>query len=1117
MADFLSDFGSAVGDRVLPDGNVLNRKIDFQREKFLKGVSSTKHGKKEDPTYLHFKFIFDFGDNSLLDQETFLAPSPLFRGYQRDSAEIAASSRSISDLVSTLQNQQTSPEELARIQRIISSSDDGFKTDLDFFYGSKSRINGMEGFGFFPTGDVAYMGAQQFMYQRSQKRFEMLKSFKNGLAFINKECPYYFKTLTGLDTLLKNDIPNYFKKGGAPKRAGTLTIDCMESIDMRIFGLSELYRKAVYDFTYHRTMLPENLRKFRMWIVITELRNIQLSYGINDILNPFSIPAVAQAANFLDSFNTQTGLLNNTEGLLQRSTNNEQPGTDRFGTYEMGPYAFVYQLDQCEFDFDDTFPSYTSIDNQGGSAVATKFKIHVGKAKDYKIQFNQLADVLKKEDNIQQMVISDTWGNKTSEYNNYDYTGTEGLAPVDLNTAGNPAEFFAQMASNFINNSVADLANQGISVVQGAVLGNIYGFGGFNVQQATSSVQSLISTIDGGIPNPFADNTPQAQGLGGPKERQYPTIDFDVYPGNPSQASQTLGNVLPTVEGNNALSGDVYGNSPGSDLGLPDRQYPTSEGDEFPSIPGSDLGVPARVYPEPGGDQYPNAPGPDLGLPDRQYPTTSDDVFGDVPGADLGVPGRVYPTPGGDQYPTAPGADLGLPDRQYPKPGGDEYPDGSTPPNSDLGSVYGDQQIPEYKKPEQPTDEYLDVPGQDLGGLGRVYDVPDEDVYPQVPAPLSQYKGPDQPRDEFMNVPGSDLGGIDRVYEAPQEDVYPGVPAPLSEYKQPGQPRDEYLDVPGIDLGPRARVYEVPEGDSADVYDNVPENEYKRVVQKEYEIPFVEEVKNLGKVYPEPIDPRASAEDTKGALSSDTNYANLAGASQDAVATVLIQEERGDNVSQNPLFIGDVYSNIQTPEQKGLESQSDRDVYQKVPGDQVQGSDLGVPFRVYPTPDGDVYPSVPGTELSGSELGPPGRLYPPVNDDAYPRNPGEQFTDSVLGAPSRVYPEPNEDVYKKVPGNSIVGSDLGVPYKNYPPVGADDAYPSVPGTPQQGSDLGAPNRVYPTINPSIILPNDPVVPTSEASSKILQSNYADVINVQQQNAPAPTPLNLGRVYPRTDQ
>ena len=42
MADF-GNLGSAVKDS-------LNRKIDTQRDKFLKGISTSKHGKKEDRT-----------------------------------------------------------------------------------------------------------------------------------------------------------------------------------------------------------------------------------------------------------------------------------------------------------------------------------------------------------------------------------------------------------------------------------------------------------------------------------------------------------------------------------------------------------------------------------------------------------------------------------------------------------------------------------------------------------------------------------------------------------------------------------------------------------------------------------------------------------------------------------------------------------------------------------------------------------------------------------------------------------------------------------------------------------------------------------------------------------
>ena len=769
MADFFDKFGDEVKKS-------LNRKIDYQREKFLKGISTSKHGKKEDPTYLHFRFIFDEGITDVIDPETFLAPSPLFKLYNNPAEDTGA--EGATGVTGDYREQPTEPS---------------FVTGgASFFYGSKFQINGMlENYGAFdPQEQVAYMGAQEFLFQRSTHRRDMIKAFKAGFLYINKNSPYYFQSITGLDQLLKSDIKNVHKAAGKPQRMGTLTIDCLESIDMRMFALSELYRKAIYDYTYQRSMLPENLRKFRMWLVVTEIRNIQLSYGINDVLNPFSIPSVASAANALDSFNSQTGFLDKISGLNQKSTNTEQapPQNNLLGTDELGPYAFIYQFDQCEFDFDDSYPSYGTIDNKGGTAVTNKFKIHVGRVKDYKIQFNQLSDILQKNDNIKQMVINDTWGSLTTGYREYDYVGTQGVGNLvdeeDVDQK-DPGAFFKQMASDFITNSVADLKNIGVSKLESALLGNIYGLGGLNLASAGRSAFSVANTFNdlknNGIPDPRKDNSPQGQGLGGPGQRQYPTINEDAYTGTSSQNNENLGNALGgSTNPPGTLSGDVYPDVPGSDLGGPDRQYPSNDTDEYKNVPGADSGVPGRVYPVPEGDAYPTVPGTDLGVPDRQYKKNEADEYKNVPGKDSGVPERIYPIPSGDTYTTVPGEDLGAPDRQYSQAGGDEY---------------------------------INVPGSDLGVMGRVYDEPVGDVY--------------------SNVPGSDLGAPDRQYSQAGGNEYPEAEIgaapnftkvyPDADNKYPKVNEREYKDsikefndsmgdvyknVPGPDLGGKGRNYE---------------------------------------------------------------------------------------------------------------------------------------------------------------------------------------------------------------------------------------------------------------------------------------------------------------------
>jgi hypothetical protein len=888
----MSDFSSGIKSNLnVNKKSLLNRKIDFSREKFVKGISSTKFGQKEDPTYLHFKFVFDLGISGIIDPETFLAPSPLFKKMDSASPRELAAYEQRLGAESAARNggapKVPSPGDFVDAGHFQSGK---FVADTDFFYGTKFKVNGLlENRGAFPfTGGIAYVGAQEFLSIRSLKRSLMIKGFRNGLDYINKNCPYYFQSISGLDQLLKTPISNYHKNSTALKRAGTLTIECLESIDMRLSALAELYRKAIYDYTNHRIMLPENLRKFRMWLVVTEIRNIQLQQGtLGDVLNPFSIPSVAKIAGALDSFNSQTGLV---DKALGKSGDGGSDGSDGSGpdtaAYDMMPYVWIYQFDQCEFDFDETYPFGTSIDNKGGSAVTTKFSIHVGRVKDHKIQFNQLADFMGKNDGIASMVINDTWNPKAPDgYDKMDYEGSDGLDQIEFSDGKSPGAYFARLASNFVTNSVADLKNQGVAMLEGKLLGNVYGLGGIDPGAALSSVQSIISTAKSGIPNPFQKNDPQSKGLGGPGERQYPTIKADVYPTVGGQGpGGSLGNVLGGSNNpSNLPAEDVYPASTPA--------YPVNNEDEQPDVPGTDLGVPLRVYNTPNDDVYPTVPSTPA------YPVNTDDAYNDVPGSDLGAPGRVYNTPNDDVYPTVPSTPVYLP---------------------------------------SPGDVYNNVPGTDLGVPGRVYTPSDGDVYPTVPSTPAY---PNVVEDEYTTSKGTDLGVPGRVYPNVAEDEYPTVPSTPA---YPNVAEDEYLNSKGPDLGVPDRLYKEPLDDA---YPTVP---------------------------------------------SATVY---------------------------PPVIGDEY----------LDS---------------KGPDLGVPDRLYkePEPQKDVYPTVPSTPA-----------YPPVTGDEYRFSEGPD-----LGVPGRVYPDVYEDKYTNTPG-----PDLGLPSRKYPTLSTDEYKDS------KGKDLGVPGRAYESINDSV--------------------------------------------------
>ena len=99
------------------------------------------------------------------------------------------------------------------------------------------------------------------------------------------------------------------------------------------------------------------------------------------------------------------------------------------------------------------------------------------------------------------------------------------------------------------------------------------------------------------------------------------------------------------------MSGDVYPDPPGSDLGVPDRSYSGTRDNQYPQ----DLG---RTYPSVSGDVYPDPPGSDLGVPNRSYSIDKENQYSQ----DLG---RTYPSVSGDVYPNTAGSDLAVPRSSY--------------------------------------------------------------------------------------------------------------------------------------------------------------------------------------------------------------------------------------------------------------------------------------------------------------------------------------------------------------------------------------------------------------------------------------------------------------------
>lgn len=108
-----------------------------------------------------------------------------------------------------------------------------------------------------------------------------LAAFKKVLIKINKEMPWFWQKVSGLqlaETYGKMDEP----WRGAEKP--TIDIECLEeNIELTAIGLMTLYKQAVYDYKRYVEILPKNLRHFRIWIVLSEVRTFQQDKGARDL------------------------------------------------------------------------------------------------------------------------------------------------------------------------------------------------------------------------------------------------------------------------------------------------------------------------------------------------------------------------------------------------------------------------------------------------------------------------------------------------------------------------------------------------------------------------------------------------------------------------------------------------------------------------------------------------------------------------------------------------------------------------------------------------------------------------------------------------------------------
>lgn len=108
-------------------------------------------------------------------------------------------------------------------------------------------------------------------YIKDEGRANSLKEFAKTLRLINSQMPWFWQTLTGAENFLNYNIDEPYRGGDDAK----LTIGCLESLNLMVSGMMDLYRDAMWDEDRWCWVVPDNLRKFTMIVYVSEIRKIQ--------------------------------------------------------------------------------------------------------------------------------------------------------------------------------------------------------------------------------------------------------------------------------------------------------------------------------------------------------------------------------------------------------------------------------------------------------------------------------------------------------------------------------------------------------------------------------------------------------------------------------------------------------------------------------------------------------------------------------------------------------------------------------------------------------------------------------------------------------------------------
>lgn len=197
--------------------------------------------------------------------------------------------------------------------------------------------------------------AIQYLTRNSNKtndnmegRIKSLIKFVRSLSYISSYAPWFFKSVKDVNNALNMNLNNLTAEK-------SIEIECSEeATDLRLLTLMDFYKYAAYDAINQKEILPENLRKFDLDVVVFQSPIRYLQTSTRDLKGRTTVYKNLNSANMTDRMSFKLFSFQGCEidystlnTMLPQTFSNQAPFQSS-PTFKI-KYDRVYQHNQNEF------------------------------------------------------------------------------------------------------------------------------------------------------------------------------------------------------------------------------------------------------------------------------------------------------------------------------------------------------------------------------------------------------------------------------------------------------------------------------------------------------------------------------------------------------------------------------------------------------------------------------------------------------------------------------------------------------------------------------------------------------------------------------------------------